>query len=67
MSQGFLYSVSCDSSVKMWDASTLELVMCENDAHQGGKVHSAALGPDGNLYTGGDDKVRIVLERLLFF
>ena len=28
------------------------------NAHEGGKVHCATVGPDGNLYTGGDDKVR---------
>ena len=47
-----------DGSVKMWDATSLELVMCAREAHEGGKVHCAAVGPDGNLYTGGDDKVR---------
>lgn len=56
--QGFVYSVSYDGSVKMWDASTLELVMCIEKAHDGGKVHCAAVGPDRNLYTGGEDKVR---------
>jgi hypothetical protein len=46
---GFLYSVSYDS---------MELVMEAANAHEGGRVNCAAIGPDGNLYTGGDDKVR---------
>jgi hypothetical protein len=41
----------------MWDAS-LELVTCVRAAHGGGKVHALAVGPDGLIYTGGDDKVR---------
>ncbi len=55
---GFLYSVSYDGSVKMWDADSMELVMEAANAHEGGRVNCAAIGPDGNLYTGGDDKVR---------
>ncbi len=58
--EGFLYSVSWDGSVKMWDADSLELVMEAPHAHEGKKVHCAAVGPDGNLYTGGDDRVRRV-------
>lgn len=54
---GFLYSVSYDGSVKMWDADSMELVMEARGAHEGGRVNCAAVGPDGNLYTGGDDKV----------
>ena len=54
---GFLYSVSWDGSVKMWDASTMELVMAVSNAHGGGRVHCLAVGADGYLYTGGDDKV----------
>ncbi|KAK9815652.1 hypothetical protein WJX72_007443 [[Myrmecia] bisecta] len=53
----FLYSVSYDGSVKMWDASTLELVMQVANAHDGEKIQCAAIGPDGFLYTGGDDKL----------
>ena len=54
---GFLYSVSYDGSVKMWDADSMELVMEEKAAHDGSRVNCAAIGADGNLYTGGDDKV----------
>ncbi|EIE23228.1 WD40 repeat-like protein [Coccomyxa subellipsoidea C-169] len=54
---GFLYSVSYDGSVKMWDADSMELVMEAANAHEGGRVNCAAIGPDGNLYTGGDDKL----------
>lgn len=54
---GFLYSTSYDGSVKMWDADTMELVQDVQKAHEGGRVNCAAVGADGNLYTGGDDKV----------
>lgn len=54
---GFLYSVSYDGSIKMWDAESMELVMEERNAHDGGRINCATVGPDGNLYTGGDDKV----------
>ena len=56
--KGFLYSVSYSGSLKMWDGTTLELVAAVPKAHGGGKIHCAAAGPDGYLYTGGDDKVR---------
>lgn len=55
---GFLYSVSHDGTLKMWDAASLELVMEERAAHDGGRLHCAAAAADGHLYTGGDDKVR---------
>jgi len=55
---GFLYSVSYDGTVKMWDAASLELVMEERGAHAGGRLHCAAAAADGHLYTGGDDKAR---------
>ena len=55
---GFLYSASYDGSVKMWDADTMELVQAIPRAHEGARVNCAAIGADGNLYTGGDDKVR---------
>ena len=42
---------------QMWDADTMELVMEAPAAHGGARVNCAAVGPDGNLYTGGDDKV----------
>ena len=55
---GFLYSASYDGAVKMWDADTMELVQDVKRAHEGGRVNCATVGADGNLYTGGDDKVR---------
>ena len=57
-SSGFLYSVSYDGTVKMWDAASLELVMEERAAHNGSRLHCAAAAADGHLYTGGDDKAR---------
>lgn len=54
---GFLYSVSWDGSLKMWDATTMELVMAVNNAHEGTRIHCVAVGADGSLYTGGEDKV----------
>ena len=55
--KNFLYSVSYDGTVKMWDATNLELVMEIKKAHDGQRVQCGAVGPDGFLYTGGDDKV----------
>lgn len=55
-SRGFLYTSSSDGTVRMWDAS-LELVTSVPDAHDGGKVNCLAIGPDGVIYTGGDDKL----------
>lgn len=56
--KNFLYSVSYDGTVKMWDATNLELVMEVKKAHKGQRIQCASIGPDGFLYTGGDDKVR---------
>ena len=35
----------------------MELVQDVKKAHEGGRINCAAIGADGNLYTGGDDKV----------
>jgi hypothetical protein len=35
----------------------LRLVAAVPDAHDGARVHAACMGPDGVLYTGGDDMV----------
>jgi hypothetical protein len=40
------------------DAATLELAGEVAAAHDGQRIHCLAVGPDGVLYTGGDDKVR---------
>ncbi len=61
---GFLYSASYDGAVKMWDADTMELVQDVKRAHEGGRINCATIGADGNLYTGGDDKVRTQHSRL---
>ena len=37
--------------------SAVRQVMCARNAHDGGRVHCAAVGADGHLFTGGDDKV----------
>ena len=48
--------MSYDGALKMWD-NKLQLVSAVKCAHEGARVHCLAIGPDGNLYTGGDDKV----------
>ncbi len=55
--KNFLYSVSYDGCIKMWDGTNLELVMEVKKAHDGQRIQCGAIGPDGFLYTGGDDKV----------
>ena len=35
----------------------MEIVVDRSSAHGGERVHCLAVGPDGLLYTGGDDKV----------
>ncbi|KAL4420306.1 hypothetical protein ABPG77_001396 [Micractinium sp. CCAP 211/92] len=54
---GLLYSVSYDGGLKAWDADSLEIVVDRSSAHGGERVHCLATGPDGLLYTGGDDKL----------
>lgn len=55
--KNIVYSVSYDGSIKAWDAETLELMMEVRGAHEGTRIYCAAVGPDGVLYTGGDDKL----------
>ena len=57
--KGFLYSMSYDGYIKMWDANTMELVTDVKNAHNSQRVQCAAIGPDNHLYTGGDDKVSL--------
>lgn len=52
-----LPAVSYDGGLKAWDADSLEIVVDRSSAHGGERVHCLAVGPDGLLYTGGDDKV----------
>lgn len=54
--KNFLYSVSYDGCIKMWDGTNLELVMEVKKAHDGQRIQCGAIAPDGFLYTGGDDK-----------
>lgn len=51
-------AVSYDGSLKAWDATSLDLVMCAPAAHEGQRIHCLAMGPDRVLYTGGSDQVR---------
>lgn len=53
---GFLYTASADGTVRMWDAS-LDLVTSVRNAHDGERVNCLAIGPEGVIYTGGDDKL----------
>jgi pleiotropic regulator 1 len=50
-----LISSSYDGSLKAWDPASLEIVVGAQAAHAGERVHCLALGPDGLLYSGGDD------------
>ena len=52
-----MQAVSYDGSLKAWDAHTLDIVADRSGVHSGERVHCLAVGPDGLLYTGGDDKV----------
>ena len=44
----------------MWDDTKLELIMEVKNAHEGQRIQCGAVGPDGFLYTGGDDKVSVL-------
>ena len=39
---------------------TLELVMMHKEAHDKHRIHCLAAGKDGFLYSGGEDKVRML-------
>lgn len=52
-----VFSASYDGSVKMWDAATMELIEQVDKAHDGQRVTCLAVGPNGLVYTGGDDKL----------
>lgn len=57
LSGDLLFSCSYDGSVKAWDANTLEQAVHVSDAHDGERIYCLVVGPDGLLYTGGDDKL----------
>ncbi|GFR47781.1 hypothetical protein Agub_g9550, partial [Astrephomene gubernaculifera] len=52
-----VFTVSYDGSIKAWQASTLTLLAEVRGAHRGEKVICAAVGANGVLFTGGDDKL----------
>lgn len=55
--KNFLFSASYDGYIRAWNAETLELVMEMPAAHAGSRVLCLAIGPDGLLYSGGEDKL----------
>ncbi|KAL6761674.1 WD40-repeat-containing domain protein [Haematococcus lacustris] len=52
-----LYSVGLDGALQAWSTDDLTLAAQVHDAHLGASMHCITLGPDGLLYTGGDDKL----------
>ncbi|GIL63909.1 hypothetical protein Vafri_17918 [Volvox africanus] len=54
---GRVFTVSYDGSIKAWNAETLELVAAVKDAHNGDKIFCVAVGSNGVVFTGGDDKL----------
>ena len=52
-----LFSTSYDGSIKAWDPVSLEIVVGTAGVHGGERVHCLVRGPDGLLYTGGDDNL----------
>ncbi len=65
--KNFLYSVSYDGCIKMWDGTNLELVMEVKNAHNGQRIQCGAVAPDGFLYTGGDDKASASCKQVCNF
>ncbi|GLI65908.1 hypothetical protein VaNZ11_009555 [Volvox africanus] len=54
---GRVFTVSYDGSIKAWSAETLELVAEVKNAHTGDKIFCVAVGSNGVVFTGGDDKL----------
>ncbi|CAD7702188.1 unnamed protein product [Ostreobium quekettii] len=52
-----LYTVGFDGHLKVWDASSMDLLVDISGAHEGKRIRCVTMGPDGTLYTGGDDKM----------
>ncbi|KAL6784820.1 hypothetical protein ACKKBF_B03360 [Auxenochlorella protothecoides x Auxenochlorella symbiontica] len=52
-----LYSASYDGSIKAWSAEGLDLLIPLEGAHCGQRINCMTAGPDGLLYSGGDDKL----------
>jgi len=51
-----VYTAGYDGNIKAWDAyGNLKLILKAGAAHGGERIHCMAVGPDGVLYTGGDD------------
>lgn len=55
--QNILFSVSYDGDIKGWDGDTMDLVLQAKAGHDGKRIHCLALGPNGTLYTGGEDQL----------
>lgn len=62
---GVVYTTSYDGSIKAWCATTLTLLAEARRAHGGDKVFCAAVGANGVLFTGGDDKLIRAWDPLL--
>lgn len=56
-----LYSASYDGSIKAWSAEGLDLLIPLEAAHCGQRINCMTAGPDGLLYSGGDDKVCLLV------
>ncbi|EFJ41205.1 hypothetical protein VOLCADRAFT_98872 [Volvox carteri f. nagariensis] len=57
VANGRVFTVSYDGSVKAWSAEALELVAEVRGAHNGDKIFCVAVGSNGVVFTGGDDKL----------
>lgn len=55
--KNFVYSVGYDGNIKGWCADSLDLVLEVKAAHNKERIYCAVMGPDGTLYTGGEDKM----------
>ena len=49
-----------DAALRPVPVQTLELVMMHKEAHDKHRIHCLAAGKDGFLYSGGEDKVRLL-------
>lgn len=53
---GVLFSAGTDGSIRSWSEADLDPIGTFNDAHDGARVNCLAIGPDGVLYSGGEDQ-----------
>lgn len=54
--EGVLFSAETDGSIRSWSDDDLDPIGTFNDAHEGARVNCLAIGPDGVLYSGGEDQ-----------